>query len=177
MRGAPARLKDFVAAVARSGYFPVAAATLGVVLSLPALRAGMILDDFYHREVLRGDSAYRDLLGPPSEMFRFFLGDPVRTGRIMDIGGFPWWTDPTVKAEFLQAITVLTHRLDYALWPDSPALMHAHSLFWLGAAVATAAVFYRRIMGPTWVAAVAALLFAVDDARGQPWDSSPTATS
>ena len=88
-----------------------------------------------------------------------------RTGRIMDIGAFPWWTDPTLKAEFLQAMTVLTHRLDYALWPDSPALMHAQSLFWLGTAVAAAAVFYRRMLGATWVAAVAALLFAVDDAR------------
>ena len=84
----------------------------------------------------------------------------------MDIGVFPWWTDPTLKAEFLQALTVLTHRLDYALWPDSPALMHAQSLFWLGTAVAAAAVFYRRMLGATWVAAVAALLFAVDDARG-----------
>ena len=84
----------------------------------------------------------------------------------MDIGAFPWWTDPTLKGEFLQAITVLTHRLDYALWPDSPALMHAQSLFWLGTAVAAVAVFYRRMLGATWVAAVAALLYAVDDARG-----------
>jgi hypothetical protein len=71
-----------------------------------------------------------------------------------------------LKAEFLQAVTVLTHRLDYALWPDSPALMHAQSLFWLGTAVAAAAVFYRRMLGATWVALIAALLFAVDDARG-----------
>ncbi len=111
-------------------------------------------------------SPFRELLGPPAEMFRFFRGDPVRTRRIMDIGVFPWWTDPTLKAEFLQALTVLTHRLDYTLWPDSPVLMHAQSLFWLGIAVAAVAVFYRRMLGPTWVAAVAALLYAVDDARG-----------
>ena len=82
----------------------------------------------------------------------------------MDIGVFPWWTDPTLKAEFLQALTVLTHRLDYALWPDSPVLMHAQSLFWLGTAVAAVAVFYRRMLGPTGVAATAALLYAIDDA-------------
>ncbi len=147
-------------------FFPLLAAALAILLGLPSLGTGLIMDDYYHREVLRGRSAYRDLLGPPSEMFRFFRGDPVRTGRIMDIGAFPWWTDPTLKAEFLQAITVLTHQLDFALWPDSPALMHAQSLFWLGAAVAAAAVFYRRMLGATWVAAIAALLFAVDDARG-----------
>ena len=149
-----------------SRYFPLAIAMLAVLLGLPSIGTGLILDDFYHREVLQPNSAYRDLLGPPSEMFRFFRGDPARTGRIMDIGAFPWWTDPTLKAEFLQAVPTLTHQLDYALWPGSPALMHAHSLFWLATAVAAAAAFYRRMLGPTWVAAVAALLFAVDDARG-----------
>jgi hypothetical protein len=152
--------------VASSRYFPFFVAVLAVLLALPALGAGRRIDDYYHHEVLTGGSPYRDLLGPPAEMFRFFRGDPVRTGRIMDLGAFPWWTDPTLKAEMLQALTVLTHRLDYALWPDSPALMHAHSLFWLGTAVAAAALFYRRMLGATWVAAVAALLFAVDDARG-----------
>ena len=44
--------------------------------------------------------------------------------------------------------------------------MHAHNLLWLGAAVGVTAVFYRRIFGATWVAGVAALLFALDDARG-----------
>ena len=160
------KLTAALASLGKSRYFPLAVAALAVVLALPSLRTGLVLDDYYHREVLRPYSAYRELLGPPSEMFRFFRGDPMRTGRIMDIGAFPWWTDPTLKAEFLQAVTVFTHRLDYALWPDSPALMHAQSLLWLGAAVAAAAVFYRRMLGATWVAAVAALLFAVDDARG-----------
>jgi hypothetical protein len=146
--------------------FPLIVAALSVLLALPALRAGLVLDDYYHRAILRLGSPYRDLLGPPAAMFRFFRGDPTRTRQIMDLGAFPWWTDPTLKGEFLQAITVLTHRLDYALWPDWPSLMHAQSLFWLGTAVAVAAVFYRRMLGATGVAAVAAVLFAVDDARG-----------
>ncbi len=165
-RGTFPSLKAIVVSLAKSRGFPLIVAALGLLLASPAMRAGLVLDDFYHRAVLRHGSAYRDLLGPPAEMFRFFRGDPVRTRRIMDIGAFPWWTDPTLKGEFLQAITVLTHELDYALWPDSPALMHAQSLFWLGTAVAAVAVFYRRMLGATWVAAVAALLFAVDDARG-----------
>ena len=44
--------------------------------------------------------------------------------------------------------------------------MHAQSLFWLGSAVTVTAVFYRRMMGTTWVTGIAGLLFAVDDARG-----------
>jgi hypothetical protein len=159
-------LAGWLASLARLQSFPLIVAALSVLLALPALGAGWIMDDYYHRAVMLPNSPFRELLGPPSEMFRFFRGDPVRTGRVMDVGVFPWWTDPTLKAEFLQAITVLSHRLDYALWPDSPVLMHAHSLLWLGTAVAAVAVFYRRMLGPTWVAASAALLFSLDDARG-----------
>jgi hypothetical protein len=149
-----------------SRYAPVGVAVLTVLLALPSLGVGWILDDIYHRTVLLEKSRFRELLGPPSDMFRFFRGDPERTGRLIDVGLFPWWTDPKIKAEFLQALTVLTHRLDYALWPDSSVLMHAQSLCWLGAAVAATAVFYRRMLGATWVAGVAALLYAIDDARG-----------
>ncbi|MDR3622317.1 MAG: hypothetical protein P4L85_23400 [Paludisphaera borealis] len=165
-RGMIPRLATSAGRLSANRRLPIIAAVLAVFLTLPALGVGWMLDDYYHRSVLLGNSQLRDLLGPPSEMFRFFRGDPVRTGRVMDVGLFPWWTDPSIKGEFLQALTVLTHRLDYALWPNSPALMHAQSLLWLGAAVAVAAAFYRRILGPTWVAGVAALLFALDDTRG-----------
>jgi hypothetical protein len=156
-----ARLASF----AHLRYFPIIVAVSSVVLSLPALSAGWILDDYLHRTMFLENPQFRDQLGPPAEMFRFFRGDPVRTGRAMDIGIYPWWTDPTLKAEFLQALTVFTHRFDYALWPDSSAYMHAHSLFWLGTAVFAVATLYRRMLEATWVAAVAALLYAVDDAR------------
>ena len=168
LSGVPERLSALERPIRLARYLPAVAGILAVVLALPALSVGWMLDDYYHRAVLLEVPRFRELLGPPAEMFRFFRGDPVRMGRLMDLGLFPWWTDPTIKAEFLQALTVLTHRLDYLLWPDSPVLMHAQNLFWLGAAVAAAAAFYQRIMGPTWVAAMAALLFAVDDARGTP---------
>ena len=165
-RGVLRRLAEAAGSLLKSRRLPLIAAVLSVLLALPALSAEWILDDYYHRTILLGTSRFSGLLGTPAEMFRFFRGDPARTGRLVDIGLFPWWTDPTLKAEFLQALTVLTHRLDYALWPNSRALMHAQSLCWLGAAVAVTAAYYRRMLGATWVAGVAALLFAVDDARG-----------
>jgi hypothetical protein len=142
------------------------AAALAVLLASPSIGNGWILDDYWHRAVLLERPGFRELLGAPSEMFRFLRGDPERTGRLIDLGLLPWYTDPGVKAEMLQPLTVLTHRLDYALWPDSPALMHAQSLLWLGAATAAASLFYRRMLGATRAAGIAALLFAADDARG-----------
>jgi hypothetical protein len=99
-------------------------------------------------------------------MFRFFRGDPDRTARVMDFGFFPWWTYKGLKAEFLQWLTVQTHRLDYWLWPNSAVAMHAHSLLWFATLVVLAACFYRRVITPRWVAGVAALLFAMDPAHG-----------
>jgi hypothetical protein len=165
----PASRQPFYVPAARAlshRSLPALAAILSLLLALPALGVRWVVDDYFHRVILLGHPRLSDLLGPPSDMFRFFRGDPDRTGREIDLGLFPWWTDPTIKAEFLQPLTVLTHRLDYVLWPDSPVLMHAHSLAWLGAMVTVAAVFYRRMLGATWVAGVAALLFALDDARG-----------
>lgn len=160
------RIRPRLETLLASRRLPLVAIVLVTLLALPALGAGLLLDDYYHRTVLLERSRFRELLGPPQEMFRFFRGDPVRTGRLVDIGLFPWWTDPNIKAEFLQALTVVTHRVDYALWPDSPVLMHAHSLLWLGALAGITAVYYRRMFGPVWIAGAAALLFALDDARG-----------
>ncbi len=164
--GVKASLSARARLLAQSRAYPFLIAAAAMLLALPSLRNGLIMDDYYHRAVLDPQSPYRELLGPPAAMFRFFHGTPERTQKLVDLGVFPWWTDLYIKAEFLQAIPTLTHRLDYLLWPNSPALMHAQSVLWLGMLVATVAVVYRRLLGATAVAAVAALLYAVDDARG-----------
>ena len=87
---------------------------------------------------------------------------------IMDIGILPWWTDPNIKAEFLQLILTQTHILDYWLWPERPELMHVHSLVWFAVLILLVAWFYRRHLGPTWMAGVAVLLFAIEDGHGMP---------
>lgn len=71
---------------------PFFVAMLAAALAAPALEGGWVLDDFYHRIVLLGTPEFRDLFGPPHEMFRFFRGDAERTTRVMDLGFFPWWT-------------------------------------------------------------------------------------
>jgi hypothetical protein len=152
--------------VLESRWLPAIAAALAVVLALPAIGAGWILDDYYHRAVLQGRSRFRDVLGPPQDMFRFFRGDPSITLRAMDVGVYPWWTYPGLKAEFLQPLTVATHLADYSLWPDSPRSMHAHSLIWLGLLVAATAGFYSQVFSRRRLAGLAAILFAIDDVHG-----------
>ena len=161
-------LRGRLSAGLASCYAPAIAVALALTLTLPALRNGLDADDYYHRAVMLGSPRFGQYLGGPQDMFRFLPNDPERTRKLMALGFLPWWTYPHIKAEFLQFLTVQTHVLDYWLWPDRPALMHAHSLAWLGLLVFLVAILYRRLLGATWMAGAAALLFAVEDAHGTP---------
>jgi hypothetical protein len=79
-----------------------------------------------------------------------------------DLGTMPWWSLDQLRISFFRPLSVLTHWLDYQLWPDSGVLMHAQSILWYGGVCALAALVYRRLIGLTWAAGLAAFLFAVD---------------
>jgi hypothetical protein len=148
--------------------FPLAAVAIGLLLTFCSVYNGLIADDYYHWAVLSGSRRFGEQLRGPQAMFRFFTGDPEHAQAWMDVGFLPWWTDPNIKAEFFQFIPTQTHILDYWLWPNRPELMHVHSLVWFALLIFLAAKFYRRILGPVWMAGVAALLFAVEDAHALP---------
>ncbi len=151
---------------------PLLVAILAVLLTVPSLWGGWVADDHNHRLRLADPQQIPEqlagLAGSPMKLFTFADGNPEHNRTLMDVGFWPWWTVPNLRAAFFRPVTVATHWLDYRLWPDRPALMHAHSLLWFAALVGAAAVFYRRFMGITCVAGLAAVLYAVDDARGMP---------
>ena len=135
---------------------------LGVVFSAGSLRIGLFGDDFFHAAILRD----LDVPHPTSghfDLFRFANGDPRSGHALMNFGQFPWTADPAARLAFFRPLSAATHVLDYALWPDAPWLMHAHSLFWFALTLLAAGAAYRRFLGPTWLAGFATLLFAIDD--------------
>lgn len=144
------------------------AAGLAIILTLPSLRVGWVLDDYFHQLMLSRPDLLDGQDRAAGDSFRFMDGDPQRTQRLMDLGVVPWWTWPGIRAAFWRPVTAATHWLDYRLWPDSPARMHAQSIAWYGLLAAAVAILYRRIMGPVWIAGLAAVLYAVDDAHGMP---------
>lgn len=143
-------------------WLPAALAVLAAALVLPALCAGFQMDDHFHRFRLLGFG------GPAIRLFEFFDGDPAHNRALMETGALPWWSAPNLRHASFRYLSTATMQLDHLFWPSSPALMHLHSLAWLGAAVAAAALVYRRVLGPGWVAGLAALLYAVDDAHALP---------
>lgn len=145
---------------------PYIIAIVAIILTLSSLQAGLCIDD-YHHKLLMTDSSIT-LLKSSIDMFEFFDGDPNRTEEAMDRGLLPWWTHKYIKGAFWRPLATITHWLDYIFWPEKPILMHAQSILWYGALAVAITFMYRRFISIAWVAGLAALLYAIDDAHGMP---------
>ncbi len=149
-------------------YLPFVLALLAVFLTLPSVWTGWQQDDLLQRYFLLGNPDIDGKPQSPLNQFGFLDGDTARATELMNRGLVPWWTLPNVRLSFWRPLTALTHALDYQLWPQSSVLMHVQNLLWLGALIAAAGVLYRRVQGAGWVAGLAMLFFALDDAHGLP---------
>ncbi|MFH2002562.1 MAG: hypothetical protein ABIK28_23015 [Planctomycetota bacterium] len=142
-------------------------ALLAMVLCVSSLQMGLQLDDYFHRGALARPEIPH-IARSPAELFVFLEGGRLANRMAITLGFLPWWTHEELRIAFFRPVTSLFHWLDYRLWPDLQWLMHLHSLVWLGLVVIAATIFYRRMLHPSWIAGLAALLFAVDDAHGMP---------
>ncbi len=140
----------------------------GAALSFASLDAGLAMEDHYQRWVVRGSERFDHLLPAPLDTFTFLDGDAERTGALMDLGVFPWWTDPQAKAAFWRPLAAMTQWLDYHLFTGRPWMMHAHSIVWYGLLIGAVGLAYRRISGAGAAAGLAVVWFAVDEAHAVP---------
>ena len=142
----------------------LAIAALAVALLLPSLGNGLVVDDHIHRFIVQGNT---DFPWPQSwfDLFALYPDDPHFAQAAIAHGFAPWWMSEGMQLTFWRPLSSLTHALDYSVWPDTPWLMHLHSLAWLFALICVVAVAYRRFLGPGSVALVAVALYALDDAR------------
>ncbi|MGK3961845.1 hypothetical protein WMF01_14845 [Sorangium sp. So ce1667] len=148
-----------------SRHVPVVVALLAAVLFAPTLGTGYMMDDHIHRisflpEIRAQGGPWGDW-----DIFRFQDADRGHLHRDMDRGTLPWWTAPDFRLAFLRPLASLTHAVDYRLWPDTPAVMHAQNVALFAILALLAAAIYRRTLGATACAGLAALMFAVDDAH------------
>ncbi|MCP4566444.1 MAG: hypothetical protein GY841_02555 [FCB group bacterium] len=147
---------------------PIIAAILSVLLLIGTIWQGLRVDDYHHRAaIIDPDSGGYCAKGDPIHLFDFMDGEPQLTNKLIEKGHAPWWTDPEVKISFFRPLSVLTHLLDYKLWPNHPEMMHAQNLLWLFALVIAVGLFYRRLFGKGALiaAGLALILFALDDAH------------
>ncbi|MFO0592611.1 MAG: hypothetical protein U0441_34020 [Polyangiaceae bacterium] len=144
----------------------VVAAALAVVLLLPTLTVGFMMDDFGQLMWLKARALPANSPLGIWDLFRFQDADPVRLKTKIDLGYWPWWTNPELRIAFFRPVTSLTHALDHALFPNSPALMRLESLLMYGGLAAVVGLLYRRISGATVAAGLAIVMYALDDAHG-----------
>jgi len=134
---------------------PLLLALLAVLISLPALRLGFQADDhILAMQLERGQ--------PPWSLFH--MGEAnLAEGR--QVGAMAWWSSPQVGGRFLRPVSSLGLAGLITLWPSAPWLMLLFNVLVYGACVWLAARIYRQVLPSLGIAALAGLLFAIDDAH------------
>lgn len=148
---------------------PLGVIAVALLLAAPSLTVGLAADDFFHRVILTGAQGLPWVPQGLGGLFIWADGDPKHGWMFMDTGLVGWWSNPELKLAFARPVTALTHVLDYALWPDTPLLMHVHSLLWFGLGLWALSRLYGRVQSPVGGPVLAVLslcLFAIDDAHG-----------
>jgi len=157
-------------------HLPVFLAVVAFIIMLPALRTGLLNDDLDHRAKLAGPSRINERLFDvglvPDDSGRlsqaisdlFVAVSPDKNlERFKNYGVLPWWTYENLRVSFWRPLTSLTHWLDYRLFPNSVVMMHVHNILWFTAVIYLVSILYRRLIGPDWIAGLAAVLYLLDD--------------
>jgi hypothetical protein len=154
-------------------HLPVILAIGAIIVMLPALKIGLVADDLPQRVIaLQPDQLPPQIqeTGAPAKsgslptVLRdfFFNMDPPSLAAAKHYGMLPWWTPDDLKLGLWRPVTAFTHWLDYRLFPDWPAVMHAENIAWFAGVVFLLAMIYRKLIGAGWVAGLAALMFLLD---------------
>jgi hypothetical protein len=155
-----------IVAVLTHPRLPRRLALLATLLTAPTLAIGFHLDDYVHRYLLSDLPGSAALMEAYESPFGIANGDPEVNHWQVEEGYAPWWIDEHLLISLFRPISEASHRLDALLWPASAPLQHAHSLLWFFGLVLVTTRLYRGLMGPTTLAAVAAIFYALDHTHG-----------
>jgi hypothetical protein len=158
------RVKSWIS----SKRLPRAALIAAFVFALPSLGGGLAMDDLWHRAKITHSLTWSSASSTGMmSLFDFVNGSAEEHRQFVEAGFLPWWVTNELRVSFFRPVSCLTHALDYALWPRTPALMHAQSILWYVALVALVTIAYRRWLPPL-AANVATLFYAIDSQHGLP---------
>jgi hypothetical protein len=149
-----------------SRYWIVIVLIVAILLYTPFLFSGFFQDDYGFRVQFSPDvpeEAKQVLRNSPLNLYGFSWDSSTRFSIGLDKGFVPWWASDQIKTNFFRPLSSLTLAFDYSLWPDTPLLMHLHSLLWFGLLILLAYQLYRSVSGSAVVAGISILLLVVDD--------------
>jgi hypothetical protein len=133
----------------------------GVLLFLPTLDDGFMLDDYYQLAHLEDFDRVPE--AGPLSLYTFADG---RLNRLPPPQGdvLPWWSDDNLKINFFRPLSCVLHHVDHALYGRNPSGFHATNLLLWALVLMTVVLFYRKLGGPA-VVLVAGLFYAMDEAH------------
>ncbi|CAH0354970.1 hypothetical protein [Aquabacterium sp. CECT 9606] len=135
------------------------AALVGMLLIAPAMNMGLLGDDYLHWSLLTG----RSVNAQPGSLFGLFTfadGNAAANQAMIDSGKLVWWANDHLRIAFWRPLAELSQQLDYQWWPDSPVLMHVHSLLMYGLMILLIGKLFRDLDADRQQAGLATWLFA-----------------
>ena len=148
----------------RDGAALLLSIALGVWLFWPTLELGLFADDYTAAAMADGRfAAPRGAF----DLFDFANGTPGDVRALRRLGSIPWWAPDDYRVSFLRPLSSALVHADRALFGDALWAYHAHSIAAWALLVVAASALYRRLFSPG-VAALATLMFAIDDSQHFP---------
>lgn len=135
------------------------AALAGMLLIAPAMNMGLMGDDYLHWSLLTGRSS-NPQPGALFGLFTFADGHRQANQAMIDSGRLVWWASDTLRIAFWRPLAEWSQWLDYQWWPDSPVLMHVHSLLMYGLMILLVGQLFRELDTDRKQAGLATWLFA-----------------
>jgi len=120
----------------------------GLLLSIPSLWCGFLLDDYAQFSMIEKWYPQR---GDDWNLY----------SNLSSYLPLPWWTSEHCRISFWRPLTSGLIRLDHQLFGRDAAFYHLHSLVWLAILLAGCAALYTIL--PKQIAGLALLLYAVDE--------------
>jgi hypothetical protein len=160
------RIGQVARPIMASRYWIVIVLVVAILLYVPFLFAGFFQDDYGFRVQFSPDvpeEVKQVLRNSPLNLYGFSSGSSTRFSIGLDKGFIPWWASNQIKTNFFRPLSSLTLAFDYSLWPDTPLLLHLHSLLWFGLLILLSYQLYRSVSGSAVVAGISILLLVVDD--------------
>jgi len=127
------RIGQAARSVIASRYWVLIILLVAVLLYLPFLSSGFFQDDYGFRIQFSSDvpEEVRTIMrNSPWNLYGFSGGSSTLFRVGQERGFVPWWASDQIKTSFFLPLSSLTLALDYSLWPDTPLLLHIHSLLW-----------------------------------------------
>jgi hypothetical protein len=140
------------------------AISAGVALRWDVLDAGFFSDDFDHYAMRNG---IYPVARSKFDMFNFSDGSAAENRVLMQAGHFPWWTHPSVHLSMWRPLSSGLMAFDFATFGTNARLFHLHSLLWWALLVLAVGTVLWQVL-PKPAAAVAILLFALEEGHGLP---------